>query len=149
MIDIPIDTVTTTTANSIEPETPVGDAAQRLRDPDVPALVVLEADTVVGIVTESDVVAFVAERLESCPVETIMSAPVTTITPSESVTTAARRMRENGVNHLPVVRGETYCGLVSADTLAPYLSRRRLEIEWHAEPVRIDGTPESGVPAEE
>ncbi|THE64144.1 CBS domain-containing protein [Salinadaptatus halalkaliphilus] len=149
MIDIPIETVTATTANSIEPKTPVDDAAQRLRDPDVPALVVLEEGTVVGIVTESDIVAFVAETLESHPVETIMSAPVTTVAPSESVTTAARRMRDDGVTHLPVGRGETYCGLVSAETLAPYLSRRRLEIEWHAEPVRIGRTGESAVPTEE
>lgn len=102
------------------------------------ALVVLEDETVIGIVTESDVVAFVAETLEPHPVATITSSPVSTISPGESVTTAIGTMRHEGVRHLPVVRGGIYCGLVSAATLAPYLSRRRLEIDWQDDPIWID-----------
>lgn len=139
MIEIPVEDVMTRSARPLEPETPISEAAQRLRDPDVSALVVLEDDAVVGIVTESDVVAFVAETLEPHPAEAIMSSPVTTISPAEPVTAAIETMRAAGVKHLPVVRGECYRGLVSASTLAPYLSRRRLEIEWQDDPIRIGG----------
>ena len=149
MIEIPIEHALTRSARTLRPKTPVSEAAQRLRDPDVPALVVLEDETVVGIVTESDIVAFVAETLESYPVETIMSAPVTTISPSESITAAAETMRTDGVKHLPVVEGETYCGLVSISTLAPYLSRRRLDIDWQDDPIRIGADDGSGIPVSE
>ncbi|WP_440763853.1 CBS domain-containing protein [Natronorubrum sp. DTA7] len=149
MIDVPIEDVLTRSARTLRPETPVSEAAQRLRDPDVPALVVLEDETVAGIVTESDIVAFVAETLDSHPVETIMSAPVTTISPSESITAAAETMRADGVKHLPVVEGETYCGLVSMSTLSPYLSRRRLDIDWQDDPIRIDADDSAGIPVGE
>ena len=149
MIETPIHHVSTHTGRTVTPETPVSKAAQQLRDPDVPALVVLEDETVIGIVTESDIVAFVAETLEPHSVEAVMSSPVTTITPSESVTSAADVMQANGVTHLPVVERGTYQGLVSASTLAPYLSRHRLEIDWQDDPVRIDADDSRGIPAEE
>ena len=149
MIEIPIEHAMTRSARPLRPEMPVSEAAQRLRDPDVPALVVLEDETVVGIVTDSDVVAFVAETLEPHPVETVMSTPVTAISPCESITTAAETMRANGVKHLPVVEGETYCGLVSISTLAPYLSRHRLDIEWQDDPIQIGADDGSGIPVSE
>ena len=138
MIEIPIETIATRTAETIGPDEPVSVAAQRLRDPDVPALVVCEDDRVVGVVTESDVVAYVAETVKPCPVETIMSRPPVTIAPEESVTTGADRMATHGVRVLPIVDDTGYCGIVTASRLAPYLSRRRLEIEWQDDPVRID-----------
>ncbi|WP_436345090.1 CBS domain-containing protein [Natronorubrum sp. FCH18a] len=149
MIETPIERVLTRTIRAIQPATSVSEAAQRLRDPDVSVLVVLEDETVVGIVTESDIVAFVAETLEPHPVEAVMSTPVTTISPSESVTTAAETMRANGVKHLPVVEGGTYCGHVSISTLAPYLSRHRLEIDWQDDPIRIGADDSSGIPVSE
>lgn len=145
MIDIPVKRVLRHTAPTITPETPITEAAVKLRSPDVSTLVVLEDETVVGILTESDVVAFVAETLEPHPVKTIMSSPVTTISPGESLVAAAESMRANGVKHLPVVDGETYCGLVSASRLAPYLSRNRLEIDWQDDPIRIDAGEGRGI----
>ncbi|WP_121741357.1 CBS domain-containing protein [Natronorubrum halophilum] len=149
MIETPIEYVVTQTARTLEPETPVSEAASRLRDPDVSALVVLEDETVVGIVTESEIVAFVAETLEPHPVEAVMSSPVTTVSPSESITDAAAAMRTNGVKQLPVVEGDTYRGLVSATALAPYLSRHRLEIDWRDDPIRIGVDDSPGIPVSE
>lgn len=73
MIDVPLERVLTQPGRTIQPEAPITEAAERLRDPDVSALVVLEDETVVGIVTESDIVAFVAETLEPHPVRTVMN----------------------------------------------------------------------------
>lgn len=149
MIDLPVEHVLTHAARTVTPEQPTNEAAMVLRDPDVPALVVLEDESVAGIVTESDIVAFVAETLEPHPIEAVMSSPVTTISPNESLVAAAESMRANGVKHLPVVDGETYCGLVSASRLAPYLSRNRLEIDWQDEPIRIDAGEDRGIRASE
>lgn len=149
MINVPLERVLTRPGRTIRPEAPVTEAAERLRDPDVPALVALEDETVVGIVTESDIVAFVAETLEPHSVKAVMSSPVTTVSQHESLAAAAETMRADGVKHLPVVSDGAYCGLVSASTLAPYLSRRRLEIDWEGDPIRIDADDGQEIPVSE
>lgn len=145
MIDVRIEAVTTRTGRPLRPETPVSEAAQRLRDADRPALIVLEEESVAGLVTESDLVDFVAEGLEPEPVEAVMSDPVATVAPNESLVTAAEAMRAGGVRHLPVVEEGTYRGLVSASALAPYLSRRRLEFDREDDPIRVDADDGRGI----
>lgn len=149
MIDPQIEPAITLDARIVDPSTPIDEAAAHLRVPSVPALVVRdEADDLVGIVTESDLVALLAETDDLTTVATAMSAPVTTIRPTATVTEAAATMREAGVKHLPVVddRG-AYHGLVSTTTLAPYRSRRSLDVEWTDEPLRVDASAPDGVTA--
>lgn len=139
MIETHVSAVVSSAAGTVSPDTPASEAAQQLRDPTVPALVVLDREErVVGIVTDSDFVALVAETRESVPVEAIMSTPVATIAPNLPTGLAADRMSEIGVKHLPVVENETYRGLVFLRSLAPYLARSRLEIAWKGEPLRVD-----------
>jgi CBS domain-containing protein len=122
------------------------EAAQRLRTPDVDALVVVgPTGDVDGIVTESDIVALVAEESTHLPVSAFMSNPPVTTTPETNVLAAADRMREAGVKHLPVVADGTCRGLVSAADIAPYVSRRRLEIRWHGDPFSAPEEPDPRV----
>jgi CBS domain-containing protein len=140
MIDVPITTVLTDRAPVIAPDCSISAAAAHLRRPEIPALIIDDpTGGVAGVVTESDIVAAVAEDGVTNPVEQCMSTPVVTITPAGSAGLAADRMRDAGVSTLPVV-GEDgeYHGLVTREALAPYLSRKRLEITWDDEPLRID-----------
>ncbi|ELY81322.1 CBS domain-containing protein [Natrinema gari] len=147
MIRTTVESVDLRSPPPITPETPVTEAAHSLRRPPVSALPVLEDGSVVGIVTESDIVALVAETDERPATRTIMSAPVTTISPTATIADAAETMRTHGVKHLPVVSDGVYRGLLSARTLAPYLSRHRLEIEWQDEPMRGEATEGRGLTA--
>ncbi|AGB39065.1 CBS domain-containing protein [Natronococcus occultus] len=140
MIEITVNSLGVRAPPTVSPDLPVSEAAQHLRRPAVPALVVQLDGQVVGIVTESDVVATVAETTEQPTVGEIMSTPVTTIEPTATLDTVIETMRGAGVKHLPVVRDGSYHGLLSADALSPYLSRGKLEIEWHGEPLRVDTT---------
>lgn len=117
----------------------------------MPALVVCDAtETVVGIMTESDIVAVVAERGGNRPVESFMSTPVVTIVPSTPVGIAADRMRDAGITLLPVVDDEdAYRGLVTRADLAPHLSRHRLDITWNGDPLTLDTTDAPGRPIPE
>ncbi|KYH25074.1 inosine-5'-monophosphate dehydrogenase [Halalkalicoccus paucihalophilus] len=144
MIELAVEAVLTRSVPTLIPSTPVVEAAELLRDPGVSALIVLDDDAIAGIVTESDFVAYVAETASTSRIDSIMSAPVVTVTPETSITTAATLMRERGVRHLPVVNtDDTYCGLVSATTLALYLSPHSLEIDWDSEPLELDASGES------
>lgn len=150
MIETKIGAVVSDAAGRVTPETPAAEAAQRLRDPAVPALVVLDAeDHVVGMVTESDFVVLVAEAHEPATVSTIMSTPAVTISPELPIGLAADRMNESGVKHLPVVDDCSYRGLVSLRSLAPFLSPTRLDVLWKGASLTTDTTNNSGPPASE
>jgi CBS domain-containing protein len=138
MIEMTVDNLGVRAPPTVSPDLPAREAAQRLRCPTVPALVVCLDDVVTGIVTESDIVAMVAETTEEPTVEEIMSTPVTTIEPTATLETATETMRAAGIRHLPVVSDGSYRGLLSADALSPYLSRGKLEIEWHGESLNLE-----------
>lgn len=134
---------------TLTPDTPVSEAAQHLRRPDVPAVVVRDGDAITGTVTESDIVALVAdaETASRPAVSEIASQPVT-IPPSTTLQDAAETMRTAGVAHLVVDDG-SYRGLLSAETLAPYLSRTQLEIERREEPRHLESTGNATLTADD
>lgn len=138
MIDLPIAAVATAAAPEVSPATSTVEAASRLRRPDVPALVVCDDESVVGVVTESDVVAAVAERGTERTVESYMSSPVVTARPSTPIGIAADRMRDAGITLLAVVEDGAYEGIVTRRSLRPYVSRRRLAVDWDGEPLSLD-----------
>jgi CBS domain-containing protein len=139
MIETTIEPVLTSDAATVPPDLPAREAAETLRDPSVPALVVLDSgDDVVGIVSDSDFVALVAESPGPVPVEAIMSSPVRTVEPETPLGLAADRMNEAGVKHLPVVEDGEYRGLVTLEAMAPFLSRNRLRVAWKGDPIHID-----------
>ncbi|WP_338729951.1 CBS domain-containing protein [Haladaptatus sp. DJG-WS-42] len=142
MIQIFVASLAATALPTVPPTATAKEAAYLLREPDVPALVVVDAtETVVGMVTEADIVALVATESTQLPVSGFMSNPVATVTPETSVHTAADTMQEVGVKHLPVVKNGVYHGLLSVDDIAPYVSRHRLDIVWKGDSFRApEGT---------
>jgi CBS domain-containing protein len=132
-----------TEAPTVAPDTSAMAVSGYLREPEVPAVVVeSEGGELAGVVTESDVVAAVAEGARNPRVESFMSAPVVTVPPETEVGLAADRMRDAGVGLLPVVDDGGYCGVVTKEALAPYLSRHRLEVTWKGDPLSLGGSEE-------
>jgi len=79
-------------------------------------VVVDEAGTLVGIVSERDVVRRLNERgaeLLHSPVTEIMTTRVVTCEPGEAVTNLAKIMTERRIRHMPVVSNGRLVGLVS------------------------------------
>ena len=138
MIEMTVNGLGVRAPPTVSPDLPATEAAERLRRPSVSALVVRLDDAVAGIVTESDIVAMVAETTAQPTVGEIMSSPVTTIEPTATLEAATETMQAAGVKHLPVVSDGSYRGLLSADALSPYLSRGKLEIEWHGESLNLE-----------
>jgi CBS domain-containing protein len=82
----------------------------------VGALVVVENDEVVGIVTERDVVRRIHERgadLLNARVGDIMTTAVFTCLPTDSVDSLAETMTERRIRHLPVIVDGQLVGIVS------------------------------------
>jgi CBS domain-containing protein len=86
----------------------------------VGALVVLDAEQVVGIVSERDIVRIVAERggaALSEPVSGCMTKDVVFAEPGETVDSLLGRMTDRRVRHLPVCQGDRLVGIISIGDL--------------------------------
>jgi CBS domain-containing protein len=102
-------------------ETPVVEVARIMRDRDIGPVVVVDADTVRGIVTDRDIVlrgVADGKDLTSLKVVEVCSGDVEAISPDDTVENAVLRMQAADVRRLPVVDGQRVVGIVSMGDLA-------------------------------
>jgi CBS domain-containing protein len=91
------------------------DAAGQMNCYQIGALPVFEQRRLIGILTERDIVAALAEGAD--PVTTRVADYMTdrpvTVAPDDDLAVAAERMADLGVRHLPVVDGGRLLGVLS------------------------------------
>ncbi len=108
------------TLQSVAPGDTVRFAARLMREKRIAALLVMDGDSLVGIVTERDMTARVVAvgvDPETTRVRDIMTADPDTLAPDNTAADAIRMMREHNYRHLPVVDGATVVGMVSVRDL--------------------------------
>jgi CBS domain-containing protein len=90
-------------------------AADRMNWHQVGALPVLEGQHLVGIISERDVTAAMAEGADPMmtPVSDYMTPAPEVLQPDSELADAAHRMLELGIRHLPVVRSGCLVGVLS------------------------------------
>jgi CBS domain-containing protein len=101
---------------TVPPSATVGRLVEELARHNVGALVVMEAEDVVGIVSERDIVRRLNERgpaLLDARVSEIMTTSVVTCTPTDSVDSLAATMTERRIRHMPVLVDGRLAGIVS------------------------------------
>ncbi len=98
-----------------EPDDTLVDAAGRMHCYQIGALPVYQQHRLVGIVTERDLVAALAEGADPAvaTVADYMTDQPVTVAPDDDLEVAARRMADLGVRHLPVVDGTQLVGVLS------------------------------------
>jgi CBS domain-containing protein len=104
----------------VAPTAPVIDAIRVMAQDHVGALLVMEGDALVGIVSERDYarkVVLMGRGSSDTAVSEIMSSPVETLGPDASVEDAMRAMTEKRIRHLPVTQGGRVLGVVSIGDL--------------------------------
>ncbi|HXQ87294.1 MAG TPA: CBS domain-containing protein [Gaiella sp.] len=97
----------------LEPATSLVDAARRMHERRVGAIVVQDGERLVGIVTERDILRAVATGAIGGSVADVMTHGPDTIGPDESAGQAAALMIHGGFRHLPVVDGNAVVGMLS------------------------------------
>ncbi len=108
------------TVFSIAPDARVFEALQLMAEKDIGALVVLEGERVVGILSERDYARKVILRDRSSretPVRDIMSTHVLYARPDQNTDECMAVMSANRLRHLPVVDDGRLVGMVSIGDL--------------------------------
>jgi CBS domain-containing protein len=108
---------------TVDPTASIGEAAEKMMDAGVGAVVVME-DMVrlVGIVTERDILRAVAQRARAAEarVRQWMTERVITLDPDTPIDEAAKMMFERNFRHLPVTKDGRLLGIVSLRRLSQY-----------------------------
>ena len=111
----------------------VFDAVGRMAEKNVGALVVLENDRVVGIVSERDYarkIVLMARSSKDTPVRDIMSSPVLFVRPEQTSEVCMALMTENRLRHLPIMDSDRLVGLISiGDLVKDIISEQQFVIE--------------------
>ena len=105
---------------AIGPEKSVLDAIRMMADKVVGALLVMDGAKLVGIVSERDYARKVILKGRSSTdtaVREIMSSPVFSVAPGDSVHHCMKVMTEKHVRHLPIAEGEKVLGVLSIGDL--------------------------------
>jgi len=117
----------------VDPEDPVLEAIRQMADLHVGALLVMKGGELQGIVSERDYARKVILHGRSSaetPVWQIMTAPVLTVTPADTVQACMQLMTERRVRHLPVVEGGRVVGMISiGDLVKTVIEEQQQQIE--------------------
>jgi CBS domain-containing protein len=106
--------------HSVAPEAPVLEAIRLMAEHSVGALLVMQGEQLLGVVSERDYARKVILKGRSShetEVRQIMSAPVLTVRADQSVHDCMRTMTEKRIRHLPVVEGDRVIGVLSIGDL--------------------------------
>ena len=118
---------------SVAPDASVLDAIKIMADKAIGALVVMQDDALLGIMSERDYarkVIIKGRSSESTRVAEIMTADVVTTSSSQTVNECMNLMTERKIRHLPVVEDNTVVGMISiGDLVEAIISDQQEEIE--------------------
>ena len=102
----------------------VNEAAKIMEDVKVGAVIVMENNIPMGIITDRDfAVKVVAHAYQiTTPVKQIMSTPLIAIGPDESVWMVADLMYTRGIRKLPVIEDDKVIGIITSTDLVNQLA---------------------------
>jgi len=121
--------VMTTDVLTVAPEDTIGEAAQKMTDQGVGAVVVSDFGRLIGIFTERDLMRAVAGRVHPSEgrVREWMTPDPVTMTEDASVEEAGQTMIVRGFRHIPVVAGDRAVGIVSIRDVAEWRLKERTD----------------------
>jgi len=115
---------------SVAPEDSVLHAIELMATRHVGALVVMDNDSLIGIISERDYARKVILKSRSShdtPVSDIMTSPAVSVTPDDTVHHCMELMTEGRFRHLPVLMGGRVMGMLSIGDLVKAVIQEQSE----------------------
>ena len=109
------------------------DAIRMMAEQRIGSVLIIEDGQLQGIVTERDYarkVILLGRSSGDTAIAEIMSSPVLTVKPTDTVTHCMTLMTEHKIRHLPVLEGEQVVGLISiGDLVKAVIEQQQIEIK--------------------
>jgi len=116
---------------SISPNATVYEAIQLMADKNIGAVLVMEGEKLVGIVSERDYtrkVILKGKASKTTPVREILTNVIVSVTPHDTVEHCMQLMTDKRVRHLPVLENGRVVGMVSIGDLVNWIINVQREI---------------------
>ncbi len=118
---------------SIRSDDTVYEAIKKMSDLGIGALLVIDNDNLVGIISERDYrdkVILKGRQSKNTPVKDIMTSDLICVKPTDSVRLCMRLMTEHKIRHLPVMDDDTLSGIISiGDVVKSVIDQQKVEIK--------------------
>ncbi|MGB4705207.1 MAG: CBS domain-containing protein [Candidatus Saccharicenans sp.] len=118
---------------TISPESTVYEALKIMAEKEVGALIVVDKDQVVGIISERDYARKVVLKGKSSletPVKEIMTSQVYFVNPEFTAEECMALMTEKRIRHLPVIEKNKLVGVISiGDVVKSVIASQKIQIE--------------------
>lgn len=122
---------------AVAPTDTIAVAIEILNDKGIGAVLARDpSDKIVGIISERDIVRGIARAKGSCldmKVSDLMTSPVISCQPNDSIDKIMQLMTDRRIRHLPVMQDEKLLGIIS---IGDVVKRRISEIEHETEALR-------------
>jgi CBS domain-containing protein len=119
---------------SIPPDSTVYEAIALMSEKNIGALLVLDGDEMVGIITERDYrnkVILQGRSSKTTPVKDIMTENVNYVTSKQTVKECMALMTNNKFRHCPVIDDGKLSGIVSiGDLVKAVITEQKIEIDY-------------------
>ena len=119
--------------HSIAPSASVFEAVALMAEKNVGALLVMEGDRIVGMVTERDYarkVVLMARSSRDTPLRDVMTSAVIYVRPEQTTEDCMALMTQSRIRHLPVIDNGKLVGLISiGDLVKSIISEQTFIIE--------------------
>ncbi|HEX5186172.1 MAG TPA: CBS domain-containing protein [Nitrososphaeraceae archaeon] len=110
---------------SVDKDDTIRIAVNKMVHGEIGAVIVTEKDKPVGILTERDILKFIAKEnmdLDNKKVENIMSTPLISVDSSSSLEEAAGVMLTNNIRRLIIKEKDKYVGIISQRELQRFIT---------------------------
>lgn len=118
----------------VTPDISVFNALELMSEKNVGALLVYDADRLIGIFSERDYarkVILKGKSSKNTHVEEIMSTKVLHVGPDQSIEECMALMTDKRIRHLPVLVGDELLGIISmGDVVKAIISEQQITIHW-------------------
>lgn len=105
---------------TVKPDSTIDTVTQKMVHHKISSIIVVEQKTPIGIISERDFVTKILAKgmkKKGLVARDVMSSPLLTLKPNDSIMNAMRMMQQNKVRHFVVVDGDSLKGIVTETDL--------------------------------